>query len=61
MQKEIQDNNKNVEFIKVPKTPTEPISNKDQAMAKTLSEMELLEKRNSELEKKSEQMLEKGW
>ena len=53
-------NNKNVEFIKVPKTPTEPISNKDQAMAKTLSEMELLEKRNSELEKKSEQMLEKA-
>ena len=29
-------------------------------MAKTLSEMELLEKRNSELEKKSEQMLEKA-
>jgi hypothetical protein len=53
-------NNKNVEFIKVQKTPTEPISNKDQAMAKTLSEMELLEKRNSELEKKSEQMLEKA-
>ena len=52
--------NKNIEFIKLPKTPTEPISAKDEAMAKTLSEIESLEKRNSEFEKKIEQMTEKA-
>ena len=52
----IQSNNKNLEFIKIPKNPTEPITAKDEAVAKTLSEIELLEKRNSEYEKKVEQM-----
>ena len=57
---QIESNNKNLEFIKIPKTPTEPITNKDEAVAKTLSEIELLEKRNSEYEKKIEQMTEKA-
>ena len=53
-------NNKNLEFIKVPKSPTEPISTKDEAIAKTLSEIEFLEKRNLEYGKKIEQMMEKA-
>ena len=57
---QIESNNKNFEFIKIPKNPTEPITNKDEAVAKTLSEIELLEKRNSEYEKKIEQMTEKA-
>ena len=56
----IDSNNKNLEFIKIPKTPTEPITTKDEAVAKTLSEIELLEKRNAEYEKKIEQMTEKA-
>ena len=53
-------NNKNLEFIKLPKNPKDPISNKDEAMAKILSEVELLEKRNSETEKKIDQLTEKA-
>ena len=53
-------NNKNLEYIKIPKSPTEPITTKDEAIAKTLSEIELLEKRNAEYEKKIEQMTEKA-
>ena len=55
----IQSNNKNLEFIKLPKTPNEPISNKDEAMAKILTEIESLERKNEEYEKKIEQMTEK--
>ena len=57
---QIQSNNKNLEFIKIPKNPTEPITPKDEAVAKTLSEIELLEKRNLEYEKKVEQMGKKA-
>ena len=55
----IQSNNKNIEFIKLPKNLDELVSNKDEAMAKILSEREVLEKRNKEYEKKIEQMDEK--
>ena len=56
----IEANNKNLEFIKLTKTVSDTVTNKDEAIAKTLSQMELLEKRNSEYEKKIEQITDKA-
>jgi len=56
----IEANNKNLEFIKLTKSVSDIVTNKDEAIAKTLSQMELLEKRNSEYEKKIEQITEKA-
>ena len=56
----IEANNKNLEFIKLTKTVSDMVTNKDEAIAKTLSQMELLEKRNSEYEKKIEQITDKA-
>ena len=52
--------NKNIEFIKLLKSPAETVTKKDEAIAKTLSEMELLEKRISDYEKKIESLTEKA-
>ena len=56
----IEANNKNLEFIKLTKTVSDTVTNKDEAIAKTSSQMELLEKRNSEYEKKIEQITDKA-
>ena len=56
----IEANNKTLEFIKLTKTVSDTVTNKDEAIAKTLSQMELLEKRNSEYEKKIEQITDKA-
>ena len=56
----IESNNKSIEFIKLLKSTKEPITNKDQAIAKTLCEMELLEKRIADYEKKIESLTEKA-
>ena len=56
----VEANNKNVEFIKLTKSTIDQVTNKDEAIAKTLSQMELLEKRNAEYEKKIEQITEKA-
>ena len=56
----VESNNKNIEFIKLLKSPQEPITKKDEAIAKTLSEMELLEKRISDYEKKIESLTQKA-
>jgi len=56
----IEANNKNLEFIKLTKTVSDTVTNKDEAIVKTLSQMELLEKRNSEYEKKIEQITDKA-
>ena len=56
----IEANNKNLEFVKLTKTVSDTVTNKDEAIAKTLSQMELLEKRNSEYEKKIEQITDKA-
>ena len=56
----IEANNKNLEFIKLTKTVSDTVTNKDEAIAKTSSQMELLEQRNSEYEKKIEQITDKA-
>lgn len=49
----VEANNKNVEFIKLTKSTTDQVTNKDEAIAKTLSQMELLEKKKCRIRKKN--------
>ena len=56
----VEASNKNLEFIKLTKSISDVVTNKDEAIAKTLSQMELLEKRNAETEKKIQQITEKA-
>ena len=56
----VEASNKNLEFIKLTKSISDVVTNKDEAIAKTLSQMELLEKRNEKTKKKIQQITEKA-
>lgn len=53
---EIESNNKNIECIKLLKNKDDTVTEKDTAVAKILTHIELLEKRSNELTKKIEQI-----